>query len=43
MMTDAAGALVWQARYEPFGAVAELSGPAAPNMRFSRMPVAVTG
>jgi RHS repeat-associated protein len=34
MMTDPAGALVWQARYEPFGAVTELSGPAALAYRF---------
>ena len=33
-MTDAAQAVVWAARYEPFGAVSSITGAAALNARF---------
>ena len=34
MMTDASGAVVWRTRYEPFGAVHDLAGPASLDYRF---------
>jgi RHS repeat-associated protein len=34
IMTDAAGAVVWKALYEPFGAVHSITGPAANDGRF---------
>jgi len=34
MMTDAAGAVVWQASYLPYGEVASITGPASLDYRF---------
>ena len=35
MLTDAAGAVVWQASYQPFGALATLSGVLTQNLRLA--------
>ncbi|WP_414475405.1 RHS repeat-associated core domain-containing protein [Microvirga sp. M2] len=34
LLADAAGAVVWRATYDPFGAVAEIVGPASLDLRF---------
>ncbi len=34
MMTDSARAIVWQARYQPFGEVHSITGPASLDRRF---------